>query len=58
MFGVKEFVWISTSETFKYDMVLKTVWVETPESMRGELEEKLGRGEEVKSESEMREVWR
>ena len=36
-------------------MVLKTFWFE---SMRGDLEEKLGRGEEVRSESEMREEWR
>ena len=40
------------------EMVLKTVWVESFESMPGELEEKLGRGEEVRSESEVREDWR
>ena len=39
-------------------MVLKTVCVESSQSMRGELERKLGRGEEVRSESEMREDWR
>ena len=31
---------------------------ESSESMCGELVEKLGRGEEVRSESEMREEWR
>ena len=49
---------VSISEILKLDMVLKTVWVESSESIRGELEEKLGKGEEVRSEREMREEWR
>ena len=49
---------VSTPELLKLEMVLKTVWVESFESMPGELEEKLGRGEEVRSESEVREDWR
>ena len=36
-------------------MVLKSDSVEPSESMRGELEEELGRGVEVRSEIEMRE---
>ena len=47
----------STSDSWKLDVVLTTVWFESSESMRGELEEKLGRGEEVRSESEMRVEW-
>ena len=44
-FGVKEFFrFFSTSEFSKLDMVLKTVWFESFESMRGDLEQKLGRG--------------
>ena len=39
-------------------IVLKIAFVESSESMRGELVEKVGRGEEVRSESEMREDWR
>ena len=46
----------SVSELFKLEMVLKIVWFESYESMRGELEEKLGRGEEVTSEIDTREV--
>ena len=38
-------------------MVLKIVWVESSEAMRGELGEKRGRGEKVRSESEIREEW-
>ena len=38
-------------------MVFKTVCVESSESMRGELEKKLCRREEMRSESEMREEW-
>ena len=49
---------VSTSELLKLEMVLETVCVESSESIRGELEEKLGRGEEVRSESELREDWR
>ena len=48
---------VSTSELLKLEMFLETVCVESSESMRGELEEKLGRGEEVKSERELREDW-
>ena len=36
---------LSTSELLKKEMVLKTVWFESFESRRGELEEKLGMGE-------------
>ena len=32
------------SELLKLDTVLKTVWVESSESLRGELEEKNGKG--------------
>ena len=40
-------------------MLLKTVFVESPESMRGELVVNDGKGEEVRSEREMRgEDWR
>ena len=39
-------------------MVLETARFESSESMRGELGEKLGRAEEVRSEIEMRETWR
>ena len=46
---------VFTSELLKLDMVLKTVSFESTESMRGELEEKLDSGEEVRPESEMRE---
>ena len=48
---------VSISDLLKLDMVLKTVWVESSESMRGELE-KLGKGEEGRSERKMREEWR
>ena len=34
---------VSTKELLKIDLVLKTVWFESSESMCGELEEKLGR---------------
>ena len=37
---------------------VKTVWIELSESMWAELEENRGRGEDVRSESEMREDWR
>ena len=36
---------------------MKTVWFESSESMRCELEEKLGREEEVRSEIEMSFFW-
>ena len=49
---------VSSSELLKLDLVLKTVWIQSSESVRGELEEKLGKGEEVRSESEVREEWR
>ena len=39
-------------------IVLKIASVESSESMRGELVEKVGGGEEVSSESEVREDWR
>ena len=39
-------------------MVFKNVWVESSDSMRGELEERLGRGEELRSEREKREEHR
>ena len=39
-------------------MMLRIFLFESSESMCGELEEKLCRGEEVRSESEMREEWR
>ena len=35
---------VSTSELFKLEIVLKTVWVESSESMHGEFEGKLCRG--------------
>ena len=46
---------VSTSELLKLEMVLKSDSIEPSESMRGELEEELGRGVEVRSEIEMRE---
>ena len=49
---------VSTSELSKLDMKLKKFSVQSSESMCGELEVKLGRGEEVRSESEKREEWR
>ena len=51
---------VSKYELLNLEMVLKTAWFESTESMYGELEEKLGRGEEVMSEIEMREFsrWR
>ena len=49
---------VSISEFLKLEMVLKTVCVESSESMRGVLEKKLDRGKEVRSESEMSEDWR
>ena len=49
----------SKTELLKVEMVLQTVWVESSESLRGKLEKKKrGRGEEVRSKSEMREDWR
>ena len=38
--------------------MLKTVWKESSESMRVELEGSLSKGEEVSSESEMVDEWR
>ena len=49
---------VSTSELLKLEKVLVTVCVESSESIRGELEDELGRGEEVRSERELREDWR
>ena len=48
----------STSDLLKLEIRFKIDCVETSESVRGELFEKLGRGEEVRSDSEMREEWR
>ena len=45
----------STYDLLKLEIRFKIVCVEASESVRGELFEKLGRGEEVRSESEMRE---
>ena len=42
---------VPISEILKLDMVVKNVWVESSESMRGELEDKLRRAEKVRSES-------
>ena len=38
--------------------MLNVVCVDSSESVRGEIVEKIGRGEEVRSEREMREDWR
>ena len=46
---------LSISELSSREMVLKTVCVESSESMRGELVVNEGKGEEVRSEREMRE---
>ena len=56
-FGVKEFVRGFNIRIFKVDMLLKIVWFESSESLRGELEKKLGRGEEGRR-SEMWKEWR
>ena len=48
---------VSTSELIKLEIVLKTVCFESSESMREELEEKLGQGETLRSENTMRESW-
>ena len=50
--------WRNSSELLKLDILLKIVCVESSESVRGELVEKVGRGEEVRPESEMPEDWR
>ena len=42
----------------KLDMVLKTVRLEPSEYMRADLEQTLGKREDVKSEIVMRESWR
>ena len=49
---------VSTSELLKLELVLRTAWVQSSESMCGELDVKLGRREEVKSDILIRESWR
>ena len=41
---------VSNVEFLKLELVIQTVWVESTDSMCGELEGKLGRGDEVRSE--------
>ena len=48
----------STSELLKLEIYLKLVCVDSAESACGELVEKVGRGDEFRSESEMLETWR
>ena len=45
-------------ELINLDLVLKTVWKESSESMRGELEGSLSKEEKMRSESEMVDEWR
>ena len=46
---------MSISELLNCEMVLKTVFVKSSEPMRSELEVNEGKGEEVRSERDMRE---
>ena len=49
---------MSMTEILNCEMVFKTVFVDSSESMRGELMVNDGKGEEVKLEREIREDWR
>ena len=48
---------MSMSEIFKCKMLLKTVFVKSSELKRGKLVVKEGKGEEVRSEREIRMDW-